>query len=341
MDRPLISIIVPVYNVERYLPRCVDSILAQTYENIEIILVNDGSTDSSGELCEDYAHRDSRVQTIHKANEGLADARNQGIQASAGMYCCFVDSDDYVADDYIAYLYQMARANCAQIAVCGYQKVYPSKGYLFDRIFCENNTNKTVRVYDSFHALEALLYQRGIIASAWGRLFQRELFSELGFPKGRQHEDVAVMYRLFEHARKIVIGDEKKYYYQQRPDSIVHSAFDERRMDYIYFTQECITYMQDRHPELVNAAVSRHFSACFELLASIGKDKKAHGKAYEELVQEIKKHRKTVLCDCSARPVNRMAALGTYLSAAAVQKLCCIHRDDWKQFPRCHEDRKR
>ncbi|MDE7274151.1 MAG: glycosyltransferase [Lachnospiraceae bacterium] len=329
MDRPLISIIVPVYNVEPYLPRCVDSILAQTYGNIEVILVNDGSTDSSGKLCEDYARRDTRIHTIHKANEGLADARNQGIRASAGVYCSFVDSDDYIAEDCIAYLYHMARENCAQIAVCGYQKVDTQKGYTDGRIRRKkNDTDKAVRVYDSCQALEALLYQRGIIASAWGRLFQKELFSELAFPKGRQHEDVAVMYRLFEHAGTIAIGDAKKYYYRQRPDSIVHSAFDERRMDYILFTQECIAYMQNRHPELVNAAISRHFSACFELLASIGKEKKAHGKAYGRLVQEVKKYRKTVLSDHSARTMNRMAALGTYLSVAAVQKLCCIKRDN-------------
>ena len=321
MDRQLISIIVPVYNVEQYLPRCIESILVQTYKNIEVILVNDGSTDRSGKICEDYAQRDSRIRTIHKVNAGLADARNQGIQASAGAYCTFVDSDDCIAKDCIAYLYHMAITYRAQIAVCGYRKVYTAGG-----VSCKKKTKSAIRVYDSTHALKALLYQRGIITSAWGRLYKRELFSTISFPQGSQHEDVAVMYELFDRAGTVAVGDASKYYYMQRPDSIVHSAFHERRMDYIRFTQDCIAYMQCRRPELVKAAVSRHFSACFELLASIGSDTKQHTEAYEELVSEIKKYRKTVLCDRQARAVNRMAAMGAYPSIAAVQRLCVMQR---------------
>ncbi len=266
MNRPLISVIVPVYNVESYLPQCIDSILAQTYENLEIILVDDGSTDSSGRICEDYAGRDPRIKTIHKPNEGLADARNRGIQAARGVYCSFVDSDDHIAGDCIAYLYDMADTYGAQIAVCGYQKVHNND---LGRDSDQDGTYKAVSVYDTFNALSALLYQRGIITAAWGRLFRRELFNAIRFPKGRQHEDVAVMYRLFDQAETIAVGYERKYYYLQRPGSIVHSAFDGKRMDYIAFTRECIEYMQGRHPALVSAAVSRHFSACFELLAGI------------------------------------------------------------------------
>ena len=324
MDRPLISIIVPVYNVERYLSQCIDSILAQTYENLEIILVDDGSTDNSGKICEDYADRNFRIKTVHKTNEGLANARNNGIEKAAGEYVSFVDSDDYIAKDYIEYLYDMVNANSAQIAVCGYQKVYETES---NSISDETNTKKSVRVYNSFNALSALLYQRGVISSAWGRLFKRELFSTIRFPKGRRHEDVAVMYKLFDQAGTIAVGNQKKYYYRQRPDSIVHSAFDSRRMDYIIFTQECIEYMQDRHPDLENAAISRHFSACFELFASIGKNKKSYSKECEKLVREIKKYRKIVLFDHNARQINRMAALGAYISITAIQKLCCMQRD--------------
>lgn len=344
MDRPLISIIVPVYNVESYLPRCIESIMAQTYENLEIILIDDGSTDSSGRICEAYADRDTRIRTIHKPNEGLADARNQGLEAARGEYCSFVDSDDHIARDYAAYLYDMASANNAQIAVCGYQKVYEGRAASLS----DKNDRRTISVYDSFNALSALLYQKGIIASAWGRLFCRELFSDIRFPKGRQHEDVAVMYRLFERAETVAVGKEQKYFYLQRPGSIVHSAFDGKRMDYIVSTQECIEYMRDRYPKLVSAAVSRHFSACFELLASLppagagigngnlgiisgntcmysgenDQDRAIYKEAYRKLVQEIKKYRKTVLSDRNARPVNRLAAAGSYLSVAAMQKLC-------------------
>lgn len=343
MDKPLISVIVPVYNVERYLSHCIDSILTQTYENLEIILVDDGSTDSSRQICEDYADKDSRIKTIHKLNGGLADARNKGIEAASGEYCSFVDSDDYIAEDCIEYLYDMTSANSAQIAVCGYQKVYEG---IFDSIPGGHNEEKMVKVYNSIDALSALLYQRGIISAAWGRLFKSELFGTVRFPKGRQHEDVAVMYKLFDQAGVIAVGSEKKYYYLQRSGSIIHSTFHWRRMDYIIFTQECIDYMQDRYPELVNAAVSRHFSACFELFASIGggnacmisdndtdrsgrknnQDKATYQKARQKLVQEIKKHRGTVLHDRNARPANRIAAIGSYISVAAIQKLCRLKR---------------
>lgn len=219
MDRPLVSIIVPVYNVESYLPQCIESILAQTYENLEIILVDDGSADSSGRICEEYADRDTRIQTIHNPNEGLAAARNQGLEVARGVYCSFVDSDDYIARDCIAYLYDMAIENNAQIAVCGYQKVYGggSGNVLAENVLGRSKKKKAVGVYDTFSALSALLYQGGIIASAWGRLFRRKLFSEIRFPKGRQHEDVAVMYQLFDRAEKIVVGSEKKYFYLQNP----------------------------------------------------------------------------------------------------------------------------
>lgn len=332
MDRPLISVIVPVYNVERYLSRCIDSILTQTYENLEIILVDDGSTDSSGQICEDYADKDPRIKTIHKQNEGLSDARNKGIEAATGAYCSFVDSDDHIAGDCIEYLYDLASANGAQIAVCGYQKVYERTS---DGIPGENNTEKAIQVYNSIDALSALLYQRGIISAAWGRLFRREVFGTVRFPKGRQHEDVAVMYKLFDQAGVIAVGSEKKYYYLQRSGSIIHSTFHWQKMDYFMFTRECIDYMKDMHPELVNAAVSRHFSACFEVLASISggddtdrggrindQDQGTYQEARKKLVQEIKKYRKTVLYDRNARLVNRIAAIGSYISVTAIQKLC-------------------
>lgn len=147
------------------------------------------------------------------------------------------------------------------------------------------------------------------------------MFRDIRFPKGKLHEDVAVMYRLFDKADKIVCGDAEKYFYFQRRDSIVNREFDRRRMDYISFTGECILYMEEKHPELKKAAISRHFSACFDLLSSGGFDKKNHADAYSRLVHEIKKYRKAVLADKQARLKNRLAAAGSCLSIPIVQKL--------------------
>lgn len=315
MNEPLISVIVPVYNVEKYLARCADSILAQTYRNLEVILVNDGSTDSSGEMCDAYAAKDARVRTVHKGNGGLSDARNAGAQAAQGEYYAFVDSDDWIAADYIAYLYDLLSQNHAQIAVCGYRKVYEKEES------SAGSAGASVNIYDSREGLFHLLYQRGMISSAWGRLFQAALFRDICFPIGKLHEDVAVMYRLFDKADKIVCGDAEKYFYFQRRDSIVNRKFDRRRMDYISFTGECILYMEEKHPDLTKAAISRHFSACFDLLSSGGFDKKNHADAYSQIVHEIKKYRKVVLSDTHARLKNRLAAAGACLSIPMVQRL--------------------
>ena len=323
MDEALISVIVPVYNVEEYVKRCVDSILAQTYTSLEVILVDDGATDDSGKICDEYAGNDTRVRVVHKRNGGLSDARNAGMQTARGEYYAFIDGDDYVAPDYIAYLYQLLNRNQAQISICGYRKVYGKDSNMEDSV---NEAADSVMVYDSREALFHLLYQRGMISSAWGRLFQADLFHEIWFPKGKLHEDVAVVYKLFDAADKIVCGSAEKYYYFQRDDSIINVAFNRRRMDYIIFTDACIQYMEEKHPDLRKAAVSRHFSACFDLLSCIGKTKRENTEEYGKLAREIKKYRKTVLCDPNARRKNRLAAAGSYLSIAAVQKLSCLIR---------------
>lgn len=327
MNEPLISVIVPVYNVKQYMERCVDSILAQTYANIEIILVDDGSTDGSGNLCDRYAGKDDRVHVVHKDNGGLSDARNAGIQVAKGEYYAFVDSDDYVAADYITYLYNLLDAkpnkNRMQISICGYRKVYGDETEVTDGV---DDAAGAIRVYDTEEGLFHLLYQKQMISSAWGRLFQAQLFREIRFPKGRLHEDVAVLYKLFDAADKIICGSKEKYYYVQRGDSIVNMGFDRRRMDYILFTDECIRYMQDNHPKLRKAAVSRHFSACFDLLSCMGKEKSENAEEYGILVSEVKKYRKTVLCDPNARLKNRLAAAGSYISIAGVRELSRLVR---------------
>lgn len=317
MNEPLISVIVPVYNVEHYIKRCVDSILAQTYTNLEIILVDDGSTDDSGKICDEYAKMDIRVKIVHQKNGGLSDARNTGIRQANGICYTFIDSDDYVAVDYIACLCRLLWENQAQIAICGYRKVledFEIKKNFDSEISTEN-------LYYSEEALFRLLYQRKMITSVCGRLFRAELFEQIHFPKAKLHEDVAVTYRLFDAAEKIACTSAEKYYYFQRRDSIVNQKFRKQRMDYLEFTKECIQYVNRNHPQLTRAAISRHFSACFDLLSCIGNDKKIFAEEYLQIVQEIRKYRKRVLLDSNARFKNRLAAAGSYISITAIQRL--------------------
>lgn len=312
MENPLISVIVPVYNVEQYLQRCVESILKQNYKNIEIILIDDGSTDGSGALCDRYAQTDVRVKVIHKGNGGQSDARNIGMRKAQGTFVTFVDSDDYIAVDYIFYLYNILERNNTQISMCDCLH------------FCNETIEESViqkditDVFDAQEGIFRLLYQKGIVTSIWGKLFCYTLFNEIQFPVGKIHEDVAVLYRLFDKASKIAYGNEKKYFYYHRMGSTMNSVFTLQRMDYIFFTKQCIEYMEKEHPSLWKAAVSRHFSACFELLVCIGNSRKLYSDTFEHLAGEIKKYRKIVLFDTNARKKNRLAAAGTYLSLQAV-----------------------
>lgn len=323
MNEPVISVIVPVYNVQNYMGRCVESILAQTYTKLDIILVDDGSTDASGKICDEFAKKDVRIRIIHKENGGLSDARNAGMQEARGEYYAFVDSDDYIAADYIAYLYHLMHTNQAQISSCGYEKVCEGQEDIKNSV-C--NENDSLRVFNSHEGLFHLLYQRGMFVSAWGRLFKADLFGDIRFPKGKLHEDVAVLYKLYDAADRIVCGSKIKYYYLQRSDSIINVKFDKRRMDYLFFTAACIQYMAEHHPDLRKAAISRHFSACFDLLSCIGNIGNENVQEYRQIVSEIKKYRKTVLCDRNARLKNRLAAAGAYISIACVRRLSCMIR---------------
>ncbi len=223
----------------------------------------------------------------------------------------------------------MIEKHHAQIAVCGYQKVYPGdENSCYGTQTDKHNSVNSEKVYRTEEGLRQLLYQRGMITSAWGRLFDASLFMHtdaIQFPVGKLHEDVAVMYKLFGAADTIVCGGEAKYYYLQRADSIVNQQFDRRRMDYIAFTGECIQFMEEFYPSLRKAAVSRHFSACFELLSCI-ENNNSYRIEYEQLVNEIKKYRHIVLWDADARLKNRLAAAGSYISVTGIRKLSRLFR---------------
>lgn len=219
MKCDLISVIVPVYNVQNYLVNCIKSILNQTYKNIEIILVDDGSTDDSGSICDSYAKIDNRINVIHKANGGLSDARNIGIKNAQGNYITFVDSDDYIDKNYVESLYILITKYDSDIACSNMKKT----NSLDDKII---NKNEKISVYNSFNAIKEILYQRNIDNSAPSKLLKKELFKNIYFPVGYAFEDLDTMYKLFLQANKIVSTNFSYYLYYQREDSILHSVKD-------------------------------------------------------------------------------------------------------------------
>lgn len=237
MSNPVISIIVPVYKVEKYLAKCVESILAQTFADFELILVDDGSPDSCGKLCDEYALKDSRIKVIHKENGGLSDARNAGIQVAKGEYLGFVDSDDYIAPDMYELLYRLILENNAQIAVCDAAVVEED---------AEASYTDSEKIYVLEHedALREMISKRLFAVNAWNKLYKKELFSNTFYPKGMLYEDLATMYKLIDNTERIVYIPAKKYAYVQRQGSIMNQTGYKVREDKVVIVREMIEYFK-------------------------------------------------------------------------------------------------
>lgn len=216
----LVTIIVPVYKVEEYLSRCVDSILSQTYTNLEILLINDGSPDNCGEICEEYAKLDNRIRVVHKKNGGLSDARNVGLELAKGDYITFLDSDDWIHSEYIKMLYEILSSTQSDISICNFVKTSVENVSV-------NNLNTEEVVYSNIEALEQMYGELNIqIITAWGKLFKKGLFDNIRFPVGRIHEDEFTTYKLIYKANKIVLTNAELLYYWQRNDSIMGTGFN-------------------------------------------------------------------------------------------------------------------
>ncbi len=225
----LISVIVPIYRVEAYLPCCLESICGQTYAYLEIILVDDGSPDACGQICDDYAKKDKRISVIHKRNGGLSDARNTGLAAAHGEWVCFIDSDDYLAENMLELLYRRCMKDHSDMAVCNL--VYVDEA---GTLMQENNKDVVVvdEVLSAWQALDKLYeYKYWYFVMAQNKLYRRELFSHIRFPRGKLHEDEFVMYRIFEICRHISCVSGGLYYYRKRSDSIMGKPYSVQRLD--------------------------------------------------------------------------------------------------------------
>ena len=239
-----VSVIVPVYKVEQYLDKCIKSVLEQTYQDIELILVDDGSPDNCGNICDDYARRDSRVRVIHKENGGLSSARNAGLEIASGAYIMFVDSDDYIALDMVEKLYQRMQQDDSDMVVCGGQRV-DEKGNLLCSGEGSHTKNGTYTA-DEFYPLLFLCF-----VEAWGKLYKRTAFEDIRFPVGKLHEDVFVTYKTVEKCAKISVLTEKLYYYLQRDNSIMHARYHKGRLDETEALLNALEFLMER--KLANA----------------------------------------------------------------------------------------
>ena len=218
--KPLISIIVPIYNVEAYLAKCINSIINQTYGNLEIFLVDDGSPDRCGLICDEYAKQDARIKVIHKKNGGLSDARNVAIDVAKGEYITFVDSDDYVANDYVESLYKLILENDAQMSITRCIPFFEGTNPVHIR------QTKITKVFDTNNALISLFYQKDFDNAAWAKMYHCSLFkSDIRYPTGWLYEDLPTTYKLMMLCNKIAFSSYENYYYLLRKDSIEGAPF--------------------------------------------------------------------------------------------------------------------
>lgn len=303
--KDLISIIIPVYNVENYINACMKSVIEQSYDVLDIILVDDGSTDNSGDICDYYEKKDERITVIHKMNGGLSDARNCGIKKAQGKYITFVDSDDIIAHDYIEKLYTMIKNSQADISICDCVHIFPDTSFTFKKATIEEKMKPE-------QAIKKMLYQKQILVSAWAKLYKISLFSDVIFPVGMLYEDSAIMYKIFEKTNLIVYSNAKMYGYYHRENSITTQKFDVRNFDIMHIAEKIYMHYKN-NSYLLGAARSYYVVACLRIYLNCPNDKK-----YKEILKKIRKNINIygirVLLDNDARKKTRLGIACYYFA---------------------------
>lgn len=257
----IISVIVPVYNVEDYLGKCISSILNQTLKNIEVILVNDGSKDKSGYICEEYKKKDDRIVVIHKENGGLSSARNAGLEIATGELVGFVDSDDWIEPDYFEILYDGIEKLNADISV-----MHLSNIMSYEKIEFLSNKKKGWTLLNRHDALERFFSDDFIGYSACNKLYRKSLFEGIRYPEGVLMEDKATTYKLIHKANSIIVNSSKKYHYYLRTDGIMQSEFHKKKFDLLQVHLEQIEFVDRNYPEFYGLIRSRYAYEALRLL---------------------------------------------------------------------------
>ena len=312
---PKISVIVPIYKVEEYLSRCIDSLVNQTYRDFEVILVDDGSPDRCPELCDTYEKRYEYIRALHKANGGLSDARNAGLQLARGDYITFVDSDDYVSPLYLERLMDGIRKG-ADLAVCGFMEVYD------DATFKEEAPKETpIAVMTGIDGLTEILYQKFHDVSACGILLPKYLAEKYLFPKGKLFEDLYTTYKFYLEVEKVAFVYEALYYYFQRKGSIMGQRDDAFIHDLIEASDLLVKACKGKGVKLEQAALNKQFSNDCRLILLAPDLRKKYSKVYLELMKNLRGSCLSVLADSRARKKNRIAALALLLGGETGLKI--------------------
>lgn len=297
----MISVVVPVYNVEKYLDKCVQSILAQTYEDFELILVDDGSLDKCPLLCDEYARKYKKIRVLHKKNGGLSDARNAGTAIASGNYITYIDSDDFISKDYLENLFYMLKKNNADISVTGIESFFEGEDI-------KTKSESKTYIYSGREALKKMLYQDTLDTSACAMLLPIDIAKKYPFPVGKYHEDEFTTYKFYSSAERVAVSTKKQYFYLQRTGSIMH-VFGKSSMDELDAADNLVEFCKDNYPDIVPAAESKKFSDYCQVLLSNTDFEKKYSETFIRIKEYLISKRKQILFDKNCRKKNRVAAL--------------------------------
>lgn len=319
--KPDISIIVPVFNVEKHLKKCLDSIINQAFQNFELILIDDGSTDSSGEICDEYKLKDKRIKVIHQENAGLSAARNTGIDASTAEYIGFVDGDDYISYNMYEFLHNCLIENNADVAVCGLYNCFKNKKV-------PQYKKKGFYLLDNVSALKMAL--EGVVFSmhAVNKLYKRDLFKKNRFPEGKLSEDAFIIPKILFESKKVVVKTLPLYYYVHHSGTITTSNYKKKDLDVVNAYFNNLKFVEENCPELKKQAEFRllwAFMYVFDKMILTENLQKEDLKKYVEIEKLLKKNMMKILFNPYFSNVRKIGMSVLYFSEKSYKKLVIRH----------------
>lgn len=312
----MISVIIPIYNVEDYLVDCLNSVINQTYRDLEIILVDDGSVDACSEICDKYSLTDKRIKVIHKKNGGLSDARNAGIDIATGEYITFVDSDDMLDLNMISYLYELIEADKSDISSCRRLRINENGTLISNNLLDEGH----YCVKGADNCMHEYLSKNNFDTVAWAKLYRMSLFKDIRYPVGRYNEDVFTTYKVVAMSKSISIGLAQLYLYRERSNSIMTSSFSVKHLDSIYGKLEMQEYVSQMFPKELKYAKAQVVYACNQCVMKIAKSN-YRDKETIKMIQGL--YRKNIMSflTSGSSVVSKCFAMFNFLSTIGVIRL--------------------
>lgn len=314
----LISVVVPVYNVKHYLKRCIESILDQTYRSLQIILVDDGSTDGCSQICDSYSKKDVRIEVIHQRNQGLSSARNIGLQNATGKYICFIDSDDWIHPEYIAYLKRAIEENKTEVSCCYYTRIYSVNQK--EQPHLRYNSN----LLNHNEYIEQSLLNHRLDNSIWNRLYKTELFQKIWFPVGKLYEDIIPQYLINKKIDSAAIVPEILYYYNHTNISITRSDFKTADFDIVYQWHE--VFKNEKESDLSSLYFFKVIEAYLILLNKMYISKIDVDKTYFDLARKFFRENRTEI------QRNKYVTSKMYYQIQLFLKSSCLYRALYKFY---------